>query len=215
MLVSPAEPRELRLLGNTSSAPEKHGADFLWYTKHIGMVGVQRKEINDLIASIADDRLAREIPLLQRLDYAMILIEGRIEWTDDGFLYTATSQFSRAQFLGTLWSLSLAGLLTGFTSSLTETTQYLSLFYRWTLKERHTGLMRRAQKATRDEYGMRTDRAWQIFTMQSFPGVGYERAKAIVDHYGGLPLKWTGKLDDVTGIGKSTAVRLERLLNDG
>ena len=213
MLISPAEPRELRKLGNTSSAPEKHGADYLWYTKHIGMVGVQRKEINDLIASLADDRLAREIPLLQRLDYAMVLIEGRVEWTDDGFLLTASSQFTRAQYLGILWSLSLSGLSTGFTNSQTETTEYLSLFYRWTLKERHTGLMRRAQKASRDEYGQRTDRAWQIFVLQSFPGVGYERAKAIVDHYGGLPLAWTGKLDDVPGVGEGTATRLGRLLS--
>ena len=212
MLVSPAEPRELRELGNTSSAPEKHGADYLWYTKHIGMVGVQRKEINDLIASINDDRLAREIPLLQRLDLAMVVIEGRLEWTDDGFLLATSSGWSRAQLLGVFWSLQLSGLCVGCTTSLTETTQFLSLFYRWTMKERHTGLLRKSQKASKDEYGIRSDRAWQVFLLQSFPGLGYERARAIVDHFGGLPLQWTGKLDEVAGIGKTTATRLERLL---
>lgn len=212
MLVSPAEPRVLRELGNTSSAPEKHGADYLWYAKTIGMVGVQRKEINDLIASINDDRLAREIPLLQRLDLAMVVIEGRLEWTNDGFLYGTSSGWSRAQFLGTLWSLQLSGLLIGFTHSLTETTTYLSLFYRWTQKDRHSGLLRRSSKA-KDEYGIASDRAWQVFVLQGFPGLGYERARAIVDHYGGLPLQWTAKLDEVDGIGKTTAGRLSRLLS--
>ena len=213
MLVSPAEPRELRELGNTSAAPEKHGADFLWWSKPIGMIGVQRKEINDLLASLADDRLAREIPLLQRLDLAMVLIEGRLEWTNEGLLLGVSSPFTRAQLLGVVWSLQLSGLSIGCSTSTTDTTQFLSLFYRWTMKNRHTGLLRKSQKASRDEYGQRTDRAWQIFTMQSFPGLGYERAKAIVDHFGGLPLQWTGKLDDVAGIGKTTADRLERLLS--
>lgn len=212
MLISPAEPRELRQLGNTSAAPEKHGADFIWYTKHVGMVGVQRKEINDLLASLADDRLAREIPLLQRLDIAMVLIEGRIEWTNDGFLLGVTSSFTKAQYLGILWSLQSSGLWIGCTTSQTETIQYLSLFYRWTMKERHTGLLRRTAKVAHDEYGQRTERAWQIHTMQSFPGIGYERAKSVVDHFGGLPLQWTGRLDEVAGIGKQTARRLEMLL---
>lgn len=212
MLVSPAEPKQLRELGNTSSAPEKHGADFLWWTKNAGMVGVQRKEINDLIASLADDRLAREIPLLQRLDIAMVLIEGRVEWTNDGFLLATSSQFTRAQYLGVLWSLQSSGLWTGFTASLTDTTEYISLFCRWTTKERHTGLLKRTQKAAKDEYGIRSERAWQIHVMQGFPGVGYERARAIVDHYGGLPLQWTGMLEDVDGIGKTTSRRLGSLL---
>jgi len=177
------------------------------------MIGVQRKEINDLLASLADDRLAREIPLLQRLDLAMVLIEGRLEWTNEGLLLGVSSPFTRAQLLGVVWSLQLSGLSIGCSTSTTDTTQFLSLFYRWTMKNRHTGLLRKSQKASRDEYGQRTDRAWQIFTMQSFPGLGYERAKAIVDHFGGLPLQWTGKLDDVAGIGKTTADRLERLLS--
>ena len=214
MLVSPAEPRQLRELGNTSSQPERWGADFLLYSKTVGMVGVQRKEINDLVASIDDDRLAREIPLLQRLDMAIILIEGRLEWTDDGHLFTsgASSRFTRAQYQGILWSLSLSGLTVGCTTSTTETIEYLLLFSRWLTKSRHTGLLRRTQKAGRDEYGIRTTRAQQIFTLQSFDGVGYERARAIVDFYGGLPLAWTAKLDDVPGIGAATAARLGRLL---
>jgi ERCC4-type nuclease len=212
VLVSPAEPLELRRLGSVSSTPEKHGADFLFFGKQVGMVGVQRKEINDLIASINDDRLTREIPLLQRLDVGVVLIEGRIEWTNDGFLLAASSQFTKAQYLGTLWSLQSLGLWTSFTDSQTETIRYLSLFSRWIQKEKHTGLVRRSQKAARNEYGIKDDRAWQIFVMQSFPGIGYERAKAIVDHYGGLPLAWTGKLEEVDGIGKQTAQRLGRML---
>jgi DNA excision repair protein ERCC-4 len=213
MLVSPAEPRELREIGNVSSSPERHGCDFLFFGKHIGMVGVQRKEINDLIASLRDDRLTREIPLLQKLDVGILLIEGRIEWTNDGFLLATSSQFTKAQYRGILWSLQSAGLWTSFTDSLTETITYLLSLSRWIAKDRHTGLLARSTKASvKSEYGTKDDRAWQIFVMQSFPGVGYEKAKAIVDHFGGLPLAWTGRLDEVDGIGEVTAARLGRLL---
>lgn len=212
MLVSPAEPAVLRKLGQTSSTPEKHGADFLMFSRALGMVGVQRKEINDLVASLNDDRLAREIPMLQRLDIAVVLIEGRIEWTTDGLLSSTSSPFTRAQYLGTLWSMALSGLWTCFTSSTMETTDWLSTFNRWLQKDKHTSLLTRRQQAPRNEYGLRDRRAQHIHILEGFPGVGYQRAMAIVDFFGGLPLEWTGRLNDVPGVGATTARRMERML---
>lgn len=210
-MVSPAEPRELRALGKTSSEPEKYGADFLFFSKTLGRVGVQRKEINDLIASLADDRLSREIPLLQTLDVAILLIEGRIEWTNEGLLLSVSSPFTKAQFLGITWSLQLNGLWTSYTGSTTETIDWLSLLNRWATKDRHTSLLRRSEKV-RSEYGMRDKRAWQIHIMQGFPGVGYQRAVAVINHFGGLPLAWTGNLAEVDGIGETVTRRLGSLL---
>ena len=212
MLVSPTEPAELKMLGKVSSQPEKHGADFLMYSPVVGRVGVQRKEIGDLVASLGD-RLAREIPLLQQLDIGLVLIEGRIEWTNDGTLLSAGGlELSRAQYLGIVWSIQSSGLWIGSTSSLTETTTFLSLFSRWVTKERHHSLLRRNKRPARNAYGEARDRDWQIFFLQGLPGLGYERAASVVDFYGGLPLQWTGVLTEIPGIGDGLWRKLAKLL---
>lgn len=214
MLVSPAEPAPLRALGRTSSIPERYGADFLIFSPHLGRIGIQRKEISDLLHSLQqDDRLSREIPQLQSLDIAILIIEGQLTWTADGYLYNTTSQFTLTQFRGLLWSLQYSGLWISFTNSVTETIEYLLQFTRWTEKPRHTTLLRRNKSKARNVYGTRDSREWQIHVMQGFPGIGYDRAQDIVDFYGGLPLTWTGELIDVPGIGKVTATRLKALLN--
>ena len=204
----------MRKLGTTSSQPERYGADFLMFSPHIGRVGVQRKEIHDLIASLHDGRLSREIPQLQSLDMAVLVIEGRLEWTNDGFLFLENKyEFTKAQFLGICWSLYLNGVLPSFTGSQTETIEYLSLFSRWIQKERHTSLTSRSKAVAKNLYGTRESRDWQIHVMEGFPGVGYGRATNIVDYFGGLPLAWTGSLKEVPGIGPKTAKKLEGLLN--
>ena len=141
----------------------------------------------------------------------MLIVEGRIEWTGDHLLYGVTSEFTKAQLYGLLWSLQSSGLWISYTTSVTETIECLSLFSQWTMKDRHTTLLRRT-KASKNIFGTRESRDWQIHVMQGFPGIGYEKAAAIVDYYGGLPLQWTGRLSDVTGVGPVLAGRLDRLL---
>lgn len=213
MLVSPAERPPFNTIGTVSSIPERYGADFLFFSPHIGRIGVQRKTIPDLIASLHDGRLAKEIPQLQTLDMGVVVIEGTLEWTSDECLYTQTaSQLTKAQFLGICWSLFLNGLLPAFTCSQTETIRYLSLFSQWAQKERHTSLTSRSKTAAKNMYGTRESRDWQIHVMEGFPGIGYTRAATVVDFFGGLPLQWTGSLSDVPGIGQKTAARLGKLL---
>lgn len=214
MLVSPAEPPEFKTLGKSSVIPERYGADFLMYSPHLGRVGVQRKEIKDLIASLSDDRLAREIPQLQSLDIGIVVIEGRLEWTvdDNLFLNTYSSPLTKAQYLGILWSLCLNGLWTGFTDSKTETLKWLSWLSKWMMKSRHTALKSRTS-APKNVFGTKESRDWQIHVMQGFPGVGYGKAEAIVDHFGGLPLRWSGDLTTVPGVGGVLSRRLGSLLD--
>ncbi len=212
MLVSPAEPPPFKHLGVSSSIPERYGVDFLMFSPSLGKVGVQRKTIADLLASLADDRLERELLQMQALDIAILIIEGRVEWTTDGFLLGTSSEFTRAQYQAILWSLQSRGLWISFTSSTTETIEYLSLFTRWMTKDRHTSLLRRSKGPARNVFGTRGSREWQIHVMQGFPGIGYDRAEAIIDLCGGLPLQWTVQLSDVKGIGKKTAATLEGLL---
>jgi ERCC4-type nuclease len=194
--------------------PERYGADFLMFSPHMGKIGVQRKEIKDLVASINDGRLAKEVQQLQSCDIAHIIIEGRVEWTNEGLLLTSThSQFTKAQYLGTLWSLQASGLGTGFTTSKTDTMSYLSTFEKWTCKDHHTSLARRPSqpKSMFGETGTRDTQRW---ILQGFTGISYGRAEAILDHCGSIPLQWTIDLEQIAGIGPKTAKRLEAILHE-
>lgn len=211
MLISPTEPAEFRVLGDVSSVPELYGADFLMFGPKVGRVGVQRKEINDFVASIRDDRLAKEVSQLKSLNVAMLILEGRVEFTNDGgSLLSTRSPLSRAQFLGTLWMLQASGLWITYTNSSTDTIECLSLFSRWIAKEKHTSLLTRS--SPRNMYGTRGSEDWQIHILQGFPGLGYERARSVREFYGGLPLAWTGTLSDVPGIGAKMWARLQGML---
>lgn len=211
MLVSPTEPRELRSLGTVSSVPELYGMDFLTFGPTVGKAGIQRKEIADFAASLDDDRLTIQAAKSKPLELRMLLLEGRVDWTNDGLLLGTRSRLTRARFLGALWSLQSAGYWITCTASLTETIESVLLFTRWVAREKHSTLMSK-RSAPKNLYGTRDNEDWQLHVLQSFPGLGYERAKNLLAFYGGLPLTWTGTLSDVPGIGSKTAAKLTGLL---
>jgi ERCC4-type nuclease len=196
-----------------SSVPEKFGADFMFVSPVFGRVGVQRKEISDLIASLRDDRVSREVQQLQALDQGVFIIEGRVEWTNDGALLSARdSQFTKTQYQGICWSLQSSGFWLVHTGSMTETIESLLSLSRWAMKARHTSLLRRAGPA-KDAWGTVGSKETMIHIMQGFPGVGYELGKRIVDQYGKLPLALTKDLSAVRGVGPKMLARIEGLLD--
>jgi ERCC4-type nuclease len=210
VLVSPAEPKELKAGKTVSTAPEQFGADFLTLSPVFGRVGIQRKTVTDLIASLGD-RVPREITLLKRLDLGIWLIEGTPQWTVDGHLLSSTSSsFTNAQYLGILWSLQSNGFWLAHTSSMTDTIKYLSLLDRWLRKDHHSSLLRRQEP--RSVLGKVDKRDRQVWIMQGFPGVGYEKAKAIVDEVDGLPFIMNPAIDlsSIRGIGPIIAKRIEQ-----
>lgn len=213
MLVSPTEPATLRALGRTSSVPERYGADFLIHSPVYGAVGVQRKEISDLISSTYDGRLAKEFGQLRQLPLAVLLIEGRLVWTDDGYAMGGSS-YTKAQHQGMLWSAQSNGLWIANSEGVAGTCEWLSLFTKWTSKPRHSGF--RTRPGPRSAWGKVTNREWGEWLLQSFPGIGPDVARAIYDHFGTVPLSWTvNELDllDVKGIGKGRARELLRALD--
>ena len=101
--------RVLVPFGPTSSIPEEFGADFLTVSPRYGRVGVQRKEIADLIASLADNRVTREVIDMKALDHAFWVLEGEPVWTTQGELVSSHSRFSLDSFRGVMLSLTMEG----------------------------------------------------------------------------------------------------------
>lgn len=217
MLVAPTEPPLLRALGKTSLVPEEYGCDFLFSSTEFGLVGVQRKELSDFVASVLDGRLAKELGMMKRLGLSLLVLEGRATWTNDGLATWTSSRWRATQHLGTLWSIQLSGCWVITSTTVQETSTLISAFTRWTAKPRHIALESRPGPAS-DEWGKVGNREWGIHLLQGFRGIGPTNARDIYEHFGSVPLVWTvGLLDlvEVPGIGAVKAERLLDALDDG
>lgn len=212
MLVAPTE-RHFHDLGTSSSIPERYGADFLLVSPSLGKIGVQRKEVEDLVASVNDGRLYKELIQMRALDIGVLLIEGRLQWTADGLLMSK-AKWTRAQHLGVVLSANLKGYWTISSNGVDDTREWLRQFTKWAGRTTHKGLTTRP-KPTRDEWGTRQSRDWGLHVLMSFDGIGSEVAGAMYDHFGGLPMRWDvteAEMMEVKGIGKGRARKMMEAL---
>lgn len=207
VLISPAEPEYLRGFGTVSSIPERFGSDF-YFAVGEESVGIQRKEIRDLISSLHDGRIAKELGQLKAVDIPVIMIEGDWKWATSGTSLIVNG-WSRAQFTGLLFSLQSQGLWVIHTETQTETIESVFALKKWLEKGTHS-LARNRPKAE-SSWGKATSRDWGIHLLQSFEGVGVGVAEKIYDHFEGVPLTWTTTIDglmEVKGVGKKRAASL-------
>jgi ERCC4-type nuclease len=196
--------------GEVSLLPERMGCDIAWRAQGQWW-GVQRKEIADFIASVQDGRLAKEIAQMRNLPMRVVIIEGRIQWSTDGKLIIKKrfTNISKRQFLGMQFSLSSQDVSVIWTESAYETAEVTMALADWSEKDRHGSLMRRPGPQT--SWGSVTDEDWSLHLLQSFDGLGLEKARALKKHFGGVPMSWDcteDELKQVPGIGKVLAARL-------
>lgn len=214
--VAGSEPATLRAIaspyGTVSNFPERLGCDVVWWAQEEWW-GVQRKELKDFIASVQGDRLSREIAQMRSMPLPLIVIEGRISYDLNGNLGLSGfgQNITRVQFRGMLWSVRHHGIHIDFTTSLPDTIEYVQTWARWTTKGRHDSLMRRPGPVSM--WGKVTDRDYACHVLQGFDGIGLDKARAIVDHFGKLPLQWCDGIGEkelmaVAGIGRGTARKL-------
>lgn len=212
ILRSSAEPKGvLRTVGESSALPEQYGADFLIFTDE-GMVGVQRKEIRDLIASTrTDDRIARELGQATPLLKMVLIVEGDWRWdyrdprlpsrTCDGVL--------KAQVDGMLLSFQIThGWAVMHSASMVETARLVTQIASWFQKGRHNTLQTRHKAG--GLWGTYTNRDFGIHWWQSIDGVGVELAGRLYDAVR-VPVVWTVTEADllaVPGVGKGRAAKI-------
>jgi ERCC4-type nuclease len=174
-----------------------------------GTVGVQRKTVTDLVASLGDGRLQREITDMKGLDVGIWMIEGNPEWTSDGQLLGSRTSYQKDQHMGLLFSLQSRSFWLATPTNQNESIGLLLTLQKWLRKKAHKSLLTRP--GPEGSFGVVDRMDWQIHFLQGLPGVGYERARAIIDHYSGLPFRLDGGLRDVAGLGPKTARRIEEM----
>lgn len=207
ILISPAEPPVLKAIGTVSAIPEKFGADFYWLTEAGLSVGVQRKEVKDLVNSLHNGLLGKELSKMKagNLDIIILLIEGNFRWATNGTSGAVTG-WSKVQLRGLTYSMQSQGFWVLSTDSREDTIESLSQLKKYLDKNNHS-LVATRPKAT-SSWGKASNRDWAIHLLQSFDGVSVVTAGAIFDHFEGVPLAWTITRDqmiEVKGVGAKRA----------
>lgn len=209
MLFSPTEPRELRILGNVSSECEDRGADILiWSVADGGWMGVQRKEMSDLVASMGDGRLAEQMMKLKAsVNRPVLLVEGRGSWDNDGHWTGQGQRVSWAGLQGLLMTIRSTGVWVVETDRMTgqnSTYRWLEAMAKWVVKDGHTSLDNTRGPVDKS-WGKATNVDYQRHILLGLPGMGPKLARAIVDQVG-MPLTWhpdrLASLETVPGVGK-------------
>jgi ERCC4-type nuclease len=217
MLVSPTDRELLSLLGGkaiSSYLPERYGADVLAVVEGRGKLAIQRKTFpDDLLASLEDGRLTRELPLLAQVEYPVLIVEGRPMWTADGHLMQSwSSRWTRAQLRNLLRSVwRVHGVAVEQTTDINDTAAAILEMEAWFRKDTHLSLLHRPKNTAKDTWGLADKRSMARYFLQGLPGVGPSLAEAIFDTFGKIPLRWSctqKELMSVYGIGPKRAKAL-------
>lgn len=198
ILVSPAERRDVvRALEraasrasvefDTSPLPERRGVDFLWRAQGRWW-GCQRKTLPDLIASLHDGRLAKEIAQM-RSAIAMphLVVEGRI--TNYGG-HVLTDDWGRAVPLDVLrkrlLTIGFEGVHISYTRDVADTADLVVTAWEWSQRANHSTAKTRPKPP--NDWGHLSNRDFQVWLLQALPDVGPQTAEAILDTLGRCPL---------------------------
>jgi ERCC4-type nuclease len=113
-----------------------------------------------------------------------------------------------------LRSLQAAGIWVEMTDDLSDTVAAVQHLVRWCAKDRakHRSLVTRPA-APKNEWGVVSSRDYALWFLQGLEGIGPDAAAKILDHFGGMPIRWADgvgveQLCQVDGIGKPTAEKL-------
>jgi ERCC4-type nuclease len=217
-LVSPTEPVELleALEGVTSSLPEEYGCDVLLHSRH-GVVGIQRKTVPDLMASLEDGRLAHELHLMRAANAVMyvLVVEGRFVYDPQGRLTrgVVSTRYDRRYIANLLLSLQAAhGMVLERTDNVHHTGVRVLEILGWLDSGEYSSLSRRPSVKSDDGwYGKPTAAEMTRWFYQGIPGVGPRLAKVLCDAFPLPESLVNASKEDMTalpGIGKPTAKRI-------
>jgi len=226
MLISPTESPSLRALGTSTWRCEDWGADVFWVARGRTWA-VQRKALKDLVASVDDGRLAKEMLQLQSADVPVLILEtgerggARPREMPDGSLAGLGGygrRWTGRQLRGVLWGVADRGVRVECTRDEAETIERLGEMEAWSRKERHESARGRGP-APVDVFGKRGQREYGVWLLQSLPGVGVELAGRVFDEFGGVPFQLREgvgmtELMKVPGMGKVKAKRIMEVFGD-
>lgn len=221
VLISPTEPVWLKdYATRLSLETESYGCDIL-INSPSGYMGIQRKKFpEDIVASIQDGRLQRQVAEMQVLPFFMILFEGYPSWTNDGQAVMGSSindnswasfqlykegpdWFNRTVFNKVCATLHLEGVPTVWVADPNEFIAYLDDIKVWWQSDTHSTLATRAPEMVE-----RNRKGRMAAALQVVKGVGPKAAKNIAEEFELVIDAGLGELEEIPGVGPKMAERI-------
>jgi ERCC4-type nuclease len=203
-LVSPAERPPITTLGTNSPLPERVGSDIIWQGAE-GLAGCQRKAIPDLISSVHDNRLGREVGQMSKADlrYRFLVIEGQPSWDREGNLAGSRSRWSIRQHNGVLLSVQQQGIQVVSSRTSLETCAVIQHLYDWTQKKDHVSSLLAREKTPKNGWGQVDDKTTFVHFFSAVDDIKDKMAARIYDMYGNILTLTVGEeeLFKVPGLG--------------
>lgn len=231
VFVSPAEPQRMKDVFAKAAAtadhsvmvhskPEAHGCDFMWRARG-NWYGTQRKELADLLASMQDGRLSKELgQMAGGVTRGWIVIEREPRFTLDGVLmddaWRHNRPFTQQAWISLLASIHDAGVGTFVGPNMAATATTTIGLVNWSEKAHHGTST--ARPGPTSPWGTAGSREYGLHLLQGLPGIGPEVAGAIYDRFGGVPLAWTcseKELLQVAGMGKGRVAKAMKAVGGG
>jgi len=170
---------------------------------------VERKTVQDFCGSIKDGRLFRQVfKLAQSKTPAILILEGKHKDFKE-------TDFSVQAIQGIVVSVSLVFKIPILRSkSLKETVEIMLQGYKQLTKDRHQEQRLYPRKG---DFKKSKDRFLEqkIHILEGFPGIGVDRAKMLLEHFGSLKAVFDADFENllsVKGFGKTTAKKLKEIL---
>lgn len=227
ILYSPAEPigmvgelkqraRKLRIDVEPAARVEAAGCDFLW-RHHMQWYGVQRKQLDDFVASLNDGRLTKELGQMKAaVELPVIVIEGKIRFIN-GVLASvngySTREIKEDGWQRRILSLMHLGVHVQYTADRADTARWVCAYFQWSERtDHHTATTRPMPK---DEWGTVNNEDFQIHLLTALPAIGPMLAKRIIQVIG-MPLRLDATVADlmtVPGVGKKLAGQIVRVFH--
>lgn len=206
-LISSTEPPAIASLGSPSTKPEEYGSDILWGVGD-GWWGIQRKAVFDLISSVKDGRLSKEVTQMKGLQQGILIVEGNVQWSLEGTMIgNDYGTWTTAQHYGILASCQLKGIWYFESRNQEHTVAIARQLMVWSKKEAHNSLESRPFIS---QWGQSKDEGYLLFLLQGIPGMGVELARRVIAKYGN-PLGWKISKEDLMSIDGIGAKKAEKM----
>lgn len=215
VIVSTTEPKNLRNQpwAITSTAPEEFGCDVLVFGEAV-TVGIQRKAVPDLIASMGDGRLSEQQILMEGLSgIPMVVIEGPLSYDhNDNLVYDSWGRsVSKKVIRRTMMSLRLRGVAVEYAQDLKDTIEWIELIMDWADSHSHSTFRPRVT-VEKGDWGERRIQHYRKSILMCLPGIGDELATRILEQ--GWPLRLVEDLSEIPGVGPKKLAKIMEVLVD-
>ena len=221
IVITTNEPREIKNLFGEQALESPMGFDMLLYTSKTPLPIERKKVPGDLLASVTDGRLAREISAMREVSqFFVVLLHGTIIYRKDDSVYMYGNKgrnWTKKGVRNLLRTLQFVeGAYIEYASTDEELVQVVNELQEYFDRQYHLSF--RLRPSFQTNWIMPTRQEKVIYFFQGLPGISAIRAKSLSEKFPSPLNLYQASVDDITqisGLGNVLATRIYNFLREG